>query len=106
MSSPNNRKFQFHHRLTQIETFFNRIEASNLNGKPLHIADPKTSVFDIISSEDFAAMSTTQIQSRLRYKNIVVTGMERPIVKFDKAGLRGLCQMDRHISIQGTSLTF
>jgi hypothetical protein len=49
----------------QIETFFNHIEAGNVNGKPPHIADVQTSLFEIISSEDFSAMSMTQIQSRL-----------------------------------------
>lgn len=89
-----------------METFFNHIEAGHVNGVPLHIADPKKSLFEIISSEDFAAMSTTQLQSRLRHKNIVVTGLEHPSIKFDKAGLRGLCQMDRIISIQGMSVNF
>ena len=50
-------------------------------------------------------MSTKQIQSRLRYKNIVVTGLEHPTMQFDKAGLRGLCALDRTISIQGMGLT-
>ena len=99
--SPNHNGFQYDDRVAQIKTFFDNIEAGHLDGKPLHIADPAKSLFDIISAEEFENLSAKQIQSRLRYKNIVVTGMEHPKIKFDKDGLRSLCTIDQTISIQG-----
>ncbi len=98
--------FQFETRLTQLKMFFDLLEAGYVNGKPLHIADPETSTFDIISSADFQALSTQQIQDRLRRKHIVVTGSSHPNVKFDKAGLRTMCPLSRTISIQGMNLIF
>jgi hypothetical protein len=99
--SPNHNDFQFDDRVAQVKTFFDNIEAGHLNGKPLHVADPAKSLFDIICAEEFINLSAKQIQSRLRYKNIVVTGMEHPNMKFDKGGLLSFCTMDQTISIQG-----
>jgi hypothetical protein len=86
--------------------FFDLLEAGHLNGKPLHIADPKTSMFDIISSTDYQALSTQEIQDKLHRKHIVITGRSLPNVKFDKEGLRTLCPLNHKVSIQGTNSTF
>jgi hypothetical protein len=86
--------------------FFDRIKEGYVDEQPLHIADPQSSVFDIISFTDFETLSTTQIQDRLRSKNIVVTGCPGPTVEFDKAGLRTLSPFDRIISIQGMNSDF
>ena len=102
ISSPNNLGFQLEERVPQLKSFFDKIEASHANGKPLHLADPERSMFDIISSEDFESLSAAQIQERLRRKNIIVTGLKHANVNFDKAGLRELCPLDRVVSIQGT----
>jgi hypothetical protein len=99
-------EFQFEERVAKLTTFFDNIEAGHLNGKPRHIADPEKSMFDIISYDEFQGLSTRQIQDRLRLKNIVVTGLQQPNVKFDKAGLREFCPLDRYISIQGTNSPF
>jgi hypothetical protein len=74
-----------------------------VDGKPLHIADPERSSFDIIPFIDFQRLSTSQIHDRLRHKNVVVTDYPHPEVKFDEAGLRGLSPLSRIISIQGNS---
>jgi hypothetical protein len=103
-SSPNNHGLQFKERLSQLKSFFDKIEDSNVDGKPLHVANPESSMFDIISSEDFEALSAKQIQERLRCKNIVVTGMKHANVKFDKAGLRAFGTLGRVVSIQGTDI--
>ncbi len=86
--------------------FFDLLEAGYLNGKPLHIADPETSTFDIISSTDFQSLSTQQIQDQLCRKHNVVTGSSHPNVKFDKAGLQTMCPLSHTISIQGMNLIF
>ena len=104
-SSPNNCGFQFDGRVTQLKTFFDHIEAGHLHGKPLHITNPEASLFHIISYEEFQALSSQQIQDRLHWKNIVVTGLEVPDVQFDKAGLQAFCPMQRTILIQGTNST-
>lgn len=75
-----------------------------MNGKPLHTTDPKSSLFDVISFKEFESLS--QIQERLRRKNIVVTGCPGPDVEFNEAGLRTLSPLDRIISIQGMTLKF
>jgi len=87
-----------------MKEFFDRIEAGYLDGKPLHIADPEISRFDIISFVDFQAMSPRQIQDRLRHKNVVVTGSPHPNMTFDE-GLRTLSPLDRKVPIQGMDST-
>lgn len=54
---------------------------------------------------DFQRLSSSQIQDRLRRKNVVVTGYPHPTTKFDEAGLRALSPLSRKISIQGTTFT-
>jgi hypothetical protein len=77
-----------------------------VNEKPLHIADPESSIFDVISFTDFQRLSTTHIQDRLRRRHIIVTGCEGPNMKFDEAGLRTLCPLNRTTSLQGMSKSF
>ena len=84
-----------------MKAFFARMEESHLDGKPLHIADPESSSFEIISHETFQGMSPSAIQGRLRSKNIVVTGCPHPNIEFNKQGLETLTSLDRQISIQG-----
>jgi hypothetical protein len=50
-------------------------------------------------------MTAKEIQGRLRCKNIVVTGVRHSDLKFDKAGLRLFCPINRSISIQGLNFT-
>lgn len=100
-SSPNN-GFQFQSRVTQLKMFFDLLHAGYVNGKPLHIAEPETSLFDIIPSTEFEGLSTQQILGRLRHRHIVVTGNSHSEMEFDKVGLRTLCPPSRVVSIQGT----
>jgi hypothetical protein len=88
-----------------MKQLFSHIEASYRDGQPLHIVDPKKSAFDIISFVDFQALAPSQIQERLRFKHIVITGCPHPNLKFDASGLRTLSPLDNQISIQGTSST-
>ena len=104
-SSPINQEFQFEGRVTQLKTFFDRLEAGHVDGKPLHIANPEKSSFDIISFVEFQGLSTPQIQGRLRHKNVVITGCPHPNINFDEVGLRALSPLSRKISIQGTNST-
>jgi hypothetical protein len=87
-----------------VKEFFSRIEQGYLAGKPPHIADPNSSGFDIISYEAFKALSASDVQKRLRAKNVIVTRCPHPGLKFDKAGLRTLRPLDSQISIQGEFL--
>jgi hypothetical protein len=104
-SSPINQEFQFEGRVTQLKTFFDRLEAGHVDGEPLHIANPEKSSFDIISFVEFQGLSTPQIQDRLRHKNVVITGCPHPNINFDEVGLRALSPLSRKISIQGTNST-
>ena len=96
-------KLQFIEHGNQVKEFFNHVEATYRHGKPLHIADPEMSAFDILPYEEFQAMSASRVQERLRFKHILITGCPHPNMKFDEAGLRTLCSLDRPVSIQGTN---
>jgi len=104
MISSNDYAFQFDSSGTQLTQFFDRIEETYRGGKPLHIVAPEDSLFDVIPYLDFQALSPSQIQDRLRHKNVIVTGCPHSNMKFDEAGLRTLCPLDNIVSIQGMNL--
>ena len=96
-------RFQFVEHGNRVKEFFDRVEATYHDGKPLHIVNPEMSAFDIIPYAEFRAMSPSQIQERLRFKHILLTGCPHPNMQFDEAGLRTLCSLDSPVSIQGTN---
>lgn len=100
---PSDHRFQFVEHATRLKDFFSHIEAGYHDGKPPHIVDPESSAFDIILYAEFRAMSTPEIQGRLRLKNIIVTGCPHSNMKFDEAGLQTLWPLDSPASIQGTT---
>jgi len=46
-------KLQFVEHSNQVKEFFNHVEATYHNGKPLHIVDPEMSAFDILPYDEF-----------------------------------------------------
>jgi hypothetical protein len=92
--------------VSQIKSFFDHIEAGYVDSvdgkKPMHVADPQASSLDVLSFQDFQALSTSQIQDRLRKKNVIVTGCGQHDMQFE-ACLRELSRPGRKISIQGTN---
>ncbi len=86
-----------------MKEFFNHVEATYCHGKPLHIANPEMSAFDILPYEEFRAMSASQVQEQLHFKHILITGCLHPNMKFDEARLYTLCPLNRLVSIQDTN---
>jgi len=77
------------------------MESGYQDSQPLHIADPDRSGFGIIPWTTFKNMSTTELYSLHRHKNVVVTGCPGPDVEFNEAGLRTLAPLNSQVSIQG-----
>lgn len=82
----------------------NAVEANYVDGKPRYLSDPSTSVFRIVSEDEFKAMSDTMIQDILRQQHIVVTGRKRSEYSFDLDGLETLAALDKPIIIHGKRL--
>jgi len=85
----------------RLKKFFERVESSYQNGQPLHIADPDSSGFGIISWTTFQNMSTVDLHALNRRKNIVVSSCPGPDVEFNEVGLRALAPLNSWVSIQG-----
>lgn len=72
-----------------------------INGKPRHVSDPSTSVFKILTEEEFECISDKEIQDILRHQHIVVVGGKKPKYGFDPNGLETLAPLDKPIIIHG-----
>ena len=85
----------------RFQSFYQCIEATYLNEKPLYLANPLESVLAILTYKQFAAMSSTDIKSLLKKKNVVVSGHPVPKVDFDEQGLQTLTLMHLPVSLHG-----
>ena len=83
--------------------FFERISTtgSSKDGQPLHIADPSSSGFAIVSADTFHGMSPKELQELLQRKNVIVPGSKVPQLQFNEEGLRTLASLDTPVSLQG-----
>jgi len=89
--------------LETILDFEKAVAANYVNGLPLHIARPEDSIFHIIPEVEYQAKSPREIQEILRTKHILVTNHSEPPLKFDKHGLRTLCQnLSNSVTLQGS----
>lgn len=75
-----------------------------INGKPRHISDPSTSVFKILTKDEFEDMEDKEIQSILLHQHILVIGGKKPKYGFDLDGLETLAPLDKPIIIHGEHL--
>ena len=79
------------------------VERGYENGLPLHIADPKRSVFKIMTEEEYKSSSIKTIQTHLRMKHLIVTNRDKPRYCFDERGLRTLrSNMNDAFTVQGS----
>jgi hypothetical protein len=86
---------------SRFQSLYQRIEATYLNEKPLHMADPQVSVIAILTYEQYAAMSPIEFKSLLHMKNVVVSNYPVPKINFDEQGLQTLTSMHLSVSLHG-----
>jgi hypothetical protein len=72
-----------------------------VEGRPRHIASPDTSHIAVMESTAYEAMTTSEVQTLLRHKHVLVTGLPQTKVSFDAKGLRTLANLDAPIDLQG-----
>lgn len=77
------------------------VEEYYVNGKPRYLSDPSTSVFKILTEEEFENQRDGEIQNILRRQHILVIGMKKPKYGFDPDGLETLAPLDKLIIIHG-----
>lgn len=77
------------------------VEDHYISGKPRHIASPESSIFKVLTEDEFECMSDKAVQDTLSRQHIVVTGRKKPKYKFDLDGLETLAPLDKLITIQG-----
>lgn len=79
----------------------NAIEASFINGKPLHVARPSDSIFAIYSDQEFRLKTDKEVLEVLRHKHILITDRPREPYGFDEDGLSQLKLLTSPVTIQG-----
>ena len=74
-----------------------------INDRPPHIADPQNSCLAKLEHQDFSTMSASDIQNKMRHKQVVVTGLPfDEEMQFNANGLRTVVgSMTAQISITG-----
>ncbi|KDR65363.1 hypothetical protein GALMADRAFT_148754 [Galerina marginata CBS 339.88] len=97
---------RFHHKIThtKLHTIFNVLEMGYVDGLPRHIFDPKSSVFHIMTHQDFETLKPREVQDIMRYKHIVLTGCPISNIKFDAEGLSTVASLHDIIAIQDGSV--
>jgi len=92
--------------MDSIRSVVRQLEEDYIDGKPRHVVEGATSVFHILTQEEYDKKSVKAIQEILRTQHIVIVGRQQPQVKFDANGLRTLTRLNEPVSIQGVSLVF
>lgn len=80
-----------------------RVEESYIDGKPLHLAKPDESIFQVIAYNKFQEMEGEEMQAIWKKKQMVITGLDKPSYGFDREGMMTLTYLSRIFTIQGMS---
>ena len=56
---------------------------------------------EVLTYERYQEMSTSELQDKLRYWHLVITGMPTEEVQFDESGLQVLTNWDSSVHMQG-----
>ena len=83
-----------------IESIAASVQASYVNGLPLHLADPARSMIKIIPEPEFIRTSDSKVQDILREKHIVVSGILHQETTFKEA-LMDTAPLNSRVDIQG-----
>jgi len=83
-----------------IESIAVSVQASYMNGLPLHLADPARSMIKIIPEPEFVRTSDSKVQDILQEKYIVVSGILHQETTFKEA-LMDTAPLNSRVDIQG-----
>lgn len=92
--------------VTWFNDMMDAAENHYVNGKPRHISDPSTSVFKVLTKDEFEDMEDREIQSILLRQHILITKGKKPKYGFDLDGLETLAPLDKPIIIHGEYLAY
>ena len=92
--------------LTGFQNFYDYVKQSYINGRPRQVASPDQSFIATFSHTQYLEMSVAKVQSILRDKHILITGMPTQSISFDSKGLQTLTNLDVRIDIQGRLVCF
>ena len=87
-----------------LRAFKKTVEASYVDGQPLHIADHPNSAIKVFTHRQLQAMSPAERQEWFRTKHIIEIDRPMDDVKFDKEGLERMGCLTDIVSIQGQHL--
>lgn len=94
-------KFQAAEDVERFSAFLDAIEASYVNGKPLHVARPSQSILAVYSEQEFRHMADKEVLEVLRHKHILITDRPGEPCNFDEDGLSQLKLLTFPVTIQG-----
>lgn len=77
------------------------VQAGYRDGKPLHVCDPDSSAFRIISTRDLRAMTPREQQLMLGKWNIVETGLVDDVLQWDPSSLQEITHWTKDLTIHG-----
>jgi hypothetical protein len=88
----------------RFQEFMELVYDGYIEGRPPHIVDPQNSCLAKLHHQDFLTMSASDIQNKMRHKQVVVTGLPfNEKMQFDAKGLRTVVgSMTAQISITGS----
>jgi len=84
-----------------FQNFHEFVKNSYVNGQPRQVSAPHQSFIATFSYPEYLEMSVEKVQSVLREKHILLTGIPTPSISFDSKGLQTLTNLDAKIDIQG-----
>lgn len=93
---------QFQEDLDRFLDFKDLVMSCNgESGNPRYLEEGCVSTVEVIPYEKYRVMTTSEVQNRLRYRHLVITGMDTEEVKFDESGLQELTNLESKVHIQG-----
>jgi hypothetical protein len=93
---------QFQEDLDKFLDFKDLVMSCNTaSGNPRYLEEGNCSSVQVITHDRYKAMSTSEVQDRLRLHHLVITGMPTEAVEFDETGLQELTNLESKVHIQG-----
>jgi hypothetical protein len=102
------KSIQHQRQLKTFKQLYKAVETNYVDGRPRHLSAPDTSVFSIITQDQFDSMSVAQLQALHRRYHIVVTGLSQAEHEFTAEGLEALTWKtpERVFTVQGNPKSF
>jgi len=87
--------------MVKLEKLLDAAVARYESGLPIHLSNPKESVFTTMSESHFLKMSAKEVQDTLRHTHILISDCAVQSLEFDREGLRTLCSPRDTIEVHG-----